>query len=116
MSVKTTATFGPWWGTTVKPTAPRHTIQVIQRSVARHYNYTVAELCSSRRTADVVWPRHIAMYLCKTMTARSISEIGRRFGGRDHATILYGADKIAKLMSENPRIADEIAAVKATLV
>ncbi len=69
-------------------------IEEIQRIVARHYNVNRSDLLSSRRTANVVRPRQIAMYLAKTLTLRSLPEIGRRFGGRDHTTVLHAVRKI----------------------
>ena len=62
-------------------------IEDIQKLVATHFNVSRADILSSRRTANVVRPRQIAMYLSKTMTLRSLPEIGRRFGGRDHTTV-----------------------------
>ena len=64
-------------------------IEDIQRVVSRHYNVSRQELVSDRRTRVIVKPRQIAMYLAKTMTPRSFPEIGRRFGGRDHTTVLH---------------------------
>ena len=72
-------------------------IEDIQRAVARHYNVSRADMLSSRRTANVVRPRQIAMYLAKTLTLRSLPEIGRRFGGRDHTTVLHAVRKIENL-------------------
>src|SRR5579863_7845351 len=69
-------------------------IEDIQRVVARQYNVSRADLLSSRRTANVVRPRHVAMYLAKVLTLRSLPEIGRRFGGRDHTTVLHAVRKI----------------------
>jgi chromosomal replication initiator protein len=63
-------------------------IEDIQRIVARHYNVSKTELLSNRRTRTIVKPRQVAMYLSKVMTPRSLPEIGRRFGGRDHTTVL----------------------------
>src|SRR5690606_14521056 len=64
-------------------------IEDIQRIVARHYNVSKTELLSNRRTRTIVKPRQVAMYLAKVMTPRSLPEIGRRFGGRDHTTVLH---------------------------
>ena len=69
--------------------AKRVRIEDIQRIVARHYNVSRQELVSNRRTRVIVKPRQIAMYLAKTLTPRSFPEIGRRFGGRDHTTVLH---------------------------
>jgi len=88
----------------IRPQEPRRVkIEEIQRIVARQYNVSRADLLSSRRTANVVRPRQIAMYLAKTLTLRSLPEIGRRFGGRDHTTVLHAVEKIQNLLNEDPK-------------
>ena len=87
-------------------------IEDIQRVVARHYNVTKHDLLSSRRTRTVVKPRQIAMYLAKTMTPRSLPEIGRRFGGRDHTTVLHAVRKIEGLTGEDTKLAQEVELLK----
>jgi hypothetical protein len=67
----------------------------ILRAVCREFDITKVELLSDRRSADVVRPRHIAFSLCKHLTTCSLPEIGRRFGGRDHSTVLHGVRKLA---------------------
>jgi len=69
-------------------------IEDIQKLVATHYNVSRADILSSRRSAGVVKPRQVAMYLSKILTLRSLPEIGRRFGGRDHTTVLHAVRKI----------------------
>ena len=69
--------------------------------VARQYNVSRSDLLSSRRTANVVRPRQVAMYLAKTLTLRSLPEIGRRFGGRDHTTVLHAVRKIEALVAKD---------------
>ena len=76
-------------------------IEDIQKLVATHFNVSRADILSSRRTANVVRPRQIAMYLAKTMTLRSLPEIGRRFGGRDHTTVLHAVRKIEEMASND---------------
>jgi len=90
-------------------------IEDIQRVVARRYNVSRSDLLSSRRTANVVRPRQVAMYLAKTMTLRSLPEIGRRFGGRDHTTVLHAVRKIEHLVSNDATLADEIESLKREL-
>jgi chromosomal replication initiator protein len=93
----------------VRPQDPRRVmIEDIQRTVARQYNVSRADLLSSRRTANVVRPRQIAMYLAKTLTLRSLPEIGRRFGGRDHTTVLHAVRKIGSLVGNDNVLAEEI--------
>jgi chromosomal replication initiator protein len=83
-------------------------IEDIQRIVARHYNVSRQELVSNRRTRVIVKPRQIAMYLSKTMTPRSFPEIGRRFGGRDHTTVLHAVRKIEELISNDQKLGHEV--------
>jgi chromosomal replication initiator protein len=90
-------------------------IEDIQRVVARRYNVSRSDLLSSRRTANVVRPRQVAMYLAKTMTLRSLPEIGRRFGGRDHTTVLHAVRKIEHLVGNDATLADEIESLKREL-
>jgi chromosomal replication initiator protein len=90
-------------------------IEEIQRIVARHYNVSRSDLLSSRRTANVVRPRQIAMYLAKTLTLRSLPEIGRRFGGRDHTTVLHAVRKIESLIGTDNSLAAEIEVLKSQL-
>jgi len=83
-------------------------IEDIQRLVANHYNVSRADILSSRRTATVVRPRQIAMYLAKSLTLRSLPEIGRRFGGRDHTTVLHAVRKIEGMVTKDQELAGEL--------
>lgn len=83
-------------------------IEDIQRIVARHYNVSRQELVSNRRTRVIVKPRQVAMYLSKTLTPRSFPEIGRRFGGRDHTTVLHAVRKIEELLSSDQKLSQEV--------
>ena len=87
-------------------------IEDIQRIVARHYNVSKQELVSNRRTRVIVKPRQIAMYLSKTLTPRSFPEIGRRFGGRDHTTVLHAVRKIEDLISKDTKLSHELELLK----
>ncbi len=87
-------------------------IEDIQRVVSRHYNVSKADLLSARRTRTIVRPRQIAMYLAKILTPRSLPEIGRRFGGRDHTTVLHAVRKIEGLIEGDKGLADEIELLK----
>ena len=80
----------------------------IQKAVASHFGVTPADICSKRRTQSVVRPRHVAMYLSKTLTTRSLPDIGRRFGGRDHSTVIHAVNKVTSMMESGDPIADEI--------
>jgi chromosomal replication initiator protein len=75
----------------------RVTIDEIQRRVSDHYRIRQAEMSSARRAREVARPRQIAMYLAKQLTPRSLPEIGRRFGGRDHTTVIHAVRQIEKL-------------------
>ena len=81
--------------------ARRVRIEDILRIVSRHYKVPRNELLSSRRSRDVVRPRQIAMYLAKSLTSRSLPEIGRRFGGRDHTTVLHSVRKVEQMMKDD---------------
>jgi chromosomal replication initiator protein len=100
----------------IRPQEPKRVkIEEIQRVVSRQYNVSRGDLLSSRRTANVVRPRQIAMYLAKTLTLRSLPEIGRRFGGRDHTTVLHAVRKIEGLVGSDTALADEIELLKRQL-
>jgi chromosomal replication initiator protein len=90
-------------------------IEEIQKIVAQHYNVSRSDILSSRRTATVVRPRQIAMYLAKTMTLRSLPEIGRRFGGRDHTTVLHAVRKIEGLVGQDPALNEELEVLRRRL-
>ncbi|EJF91881.1 chromosomal replication initiator protein DnaA [Bartonella melophagi] len=87
-------------------------IEEIQRTVARHYNVSKQDLLSNRRTRTVVKPRQVAMYLAKVLTPRSLPEIGRRFGGRDHTTVLHAVRKIEDLIYDDQTLAKELELLK----
>ncbi|MFB2549904.1 chromosomal replication initiator protein DnaA [Ensifer soli] len=87
-------------------------IEDIQRVVAKHYNVSRQELVSNRRTRVIVKPRQIAMYLAKALTPRSFPEIGRRFGGRDHTTVLHAVRKIEDMIAGDTKLSHEIELLK----
>ena len=90
-------------------------IEDILRIVSRHFGVSKGDLLSQRRHRSVVWPRQIGMYLAKQLTARSLPEIGRRFGNRDHTTVLHAIRKIEGEITGNPRLRDEIEELKKLL-
>ena len=90
-------------------------IEDIQKLVASRYNVSRSDILSERRTAAVVKPRQIAMYLSKVLTLRSLPEIGRRFGGRDHTTVLHAVRKIDKLIGEDSVLSEEVELLKRML-
>ncbi|MTH77265.1 chromosomal replication initiator protein DnaA [Paracoccus aestuariivivens] len=83
-------------------------IEEIQRKVAEHYNIRLSDMIGPKRVRTVARPRQIAMYLSKQMTSRSLPEIGRRFGGRDHTTIMHGVRKIEELRTADRSLAEDI--------
>jgi chromosomal replication initiator protein len=100
----------------IRPQEPKRIkIEDIQRVVARQYNVSRSDLLSSRRTANVVRPRQVAMYLAKTLTLRSLPEIGRRFGGRDHTTVLHAVRKIEALVNKDTALCEEVESLKRQL-
>ncbi|MGR3483999.1 MAG: chromosomal replication initiator protein DnaA [Paracoccaceae bacterium] len=86
----------------------RVTIEDIQRRVAEHYDIRPADITGPRRTRAVARPRQVAMWLAKRMTQRSLPDIGRRFGGRDHTTILHGVRVIEDLRLRDPNLAQDL--------
>lgn len=100
----------------IRPQEPKRIkIEDIQKVVARQYNVSRQDLLSSRRTANVVRPRQVAMYLAKTLTLRSLPEIGRRFGGRDHTTVLHAVRKIEALVAKDTALLQEVESLKRQL-
>jgi chromosomal replication initiator protein len=95
--------------------ARRVRIEDILRIVSRHYKVPRNDLLSSRRSRDVVRPRQIAMYLAKALTSRSLPEIGRRFGGRDHTTVLHSVRKVEQMMKDDGDLCQEIELLKRML-
>lgn len=91
------------------------TIEEIQRRVSEHYNIRLSDLIGPRRLRAVARPRQVAMYLSKQLTSRSLPEIGRRFGNRDHTTILHGVKKIEELMAQDSQLADDIEMLRRSL-
>lgn len=90
-------------------------IEDILRVISRHFGVSKTDLLSQRRHRSVVWPRQIGMFLAKQMTARSLPEIGRRFGNRDHTTVLHAIRKIDGELNKNPRLRDELDDLKKQL-
>jgi len=91
------------------------TIDDIQRKVAEYFKIRHAEMVSARRARIVARPRQIAMYLSKQLTPRSLPEIGRRFGGRDHTTVIYAVRQIEKLRGEDLELDNDVRAIIRTL-
>jgi hypothetical protein len=90
-------------------------IQAIKRAVAKHFKVTTMDIDSARRNAKIMRPRQITYYLAKTLTRRSLPEIGRRIGSRDHTTILSGVRKIESLIAADPAVAACVEAIRLTI-
>lgn len=95
---------------------PRVKIEDIQRATALQFGLTKTDLLSQRRTKQIVGPRQIAMYLSKVMTVRSLPDIGRRFGGRDHTTVLHAVRKIEKLLESDPGLQKTVETLKSAIL
>jgi chromosomal replication initiator protein len=93
----------------------RVTIDEIQRKVAEHFNLRVADMYSERRARAVARPRQVAMFLAKSLTQRSLPEIGRKFGGRDHTTVMHAVKKVEELMASDHGFAEDIELLRRTL-
>jgi chromosomal replication initiator protein len=86
----------------------RVTIDEIQKKVAEHYNIRLSDMSSARRARAVARPRQVAMYLSKQLTQRSLPEIGRKFGGRDHTTVMHAVKKVEELVGEDAGFAEDV--------
>ncbi len=84
------------------------TVEEIQRKVAEYYNIRLSDIIGPKRLRAYARPRQVAMYLCKHHTSRSLPEIGRRFGGRDHTTIMHGVKRIEELKASDGQIAEDV--------
>ncbi|MCF3935970.1 chromosomal replication initiator protein DnaA [Acuticoccus sp. M5D2P5] len=93
----------------------RPKIEDIQRVTSQHFGVSRQDLVSARRTRVIVRPRQIAMYLSKTLTPRSLPEIGRRFGNRDHTTVLHAVRKVEEMIDRDPQVAEDIETLKRLL-
>lgn len=87
----------------------------IQRAVANNFEISLIEMLSDRRTNRLVKPRQTAMFIAKSLTTRSLPEIGRRFGGRDHTTVLHAIKRVEEFMAKDEVFAARVAAIKASL-
>ncbi|MBI3498995.1 MAG: chromosomal replication initiator protein DnaA [Proteobacteria bacterium] len=93
----------------------RVTIEEIQKRVAEHFNIRVADMHSARRARAVARPRQVAMYLAKQLTQRSLPEIGRKFGGRDHTTVMHAVKKVEELRTADSGFAEDVDLLKRML-
>lgn len=90
-------------------------VQTIQRVVCDYYHVSMHDMLSARRLQGIVFPRHVAMYLAKTLTTKTLPDLGRRFGGRDHTTVLHGVRRVTALIASDRTIAADVEAITAIL-
>lgn len=93
----------------------RVTIEDIQKRVAEYFSIKISDMQSARRSQNVARPRQVAMYLSKTLTTRSLPEIGRKFGGRDHTTVLHAVKKVMELVEQDKEFAEDLEILRRTL-
>jgi chromosomal replication initiator protein len=93
----------------------RLTVEEIQRKVAEYFNIKMSDMVSNRRMQNIARPRQIAMYIAKQLTSKSLPEIGRKFGGRDHTTILHAVRKIQELCADDFDFANDVEILKRSL-
>ena len=86
----------------------RTTIDQIQKKVAEHFNVKISDMHSARRSRTVARPRQVAMFLAKNLTTRSLPEIGRKFGGRDHTTVIHAIKKVKELVKNDSSLSEDI--------
>ena len=91
------------------------TIEEIQKKVAEYFNIRLSDMSSPRRARAVARPRQIAMYLSKQLTSKSLPEIGRTFGGRDHTTVMHAVNRIDELSIEDSLLSDAVSYTHLTL-
>ena len=99
----------------LRSTERKITIEEIQRKVSEHYNIRISDIVGPKRLRAFARPRQVAMYLSKTMTTRSLPEIGRRFGGRDHTTVMHGVRRIEELKGKDSQIAEDLELLRRAL-
>ena len=93
----------------------RVTIEEIQKRVAEHFNIRISDMHSARRSRAVARPRQVAMFLAKQLTARSLPEIGRKFGGRDHTTVMHAVKRVDELRQSDSNFAEDVELLKLML-
>ncbi|MDE8349529.1 MAG: chromosomal replication initiator protein DnaA [Acidocella sp.] len=86
----------------------RVTIQEIQKKVAEHWNIKISEMSSARRSRNIARPRQVAMYLAKQLTSKSLPDIGRNFGDRDHTTVMHAVSRVTALMGTDAAFAEDV--------
>ncbi len=91
------------------------TVEEIQRKVAEHYHIRMSDMIGPKRQRSIARPRQVAMWLSKSLTTRSLPDIGRRFGGRDHTTVMHGVRRIESLKADDPQLAEDLELLRRAL-
>ncbi|MEE9389170.1 MAG: chromosomal replication initiator protein DnaA [Paracoccaceae bacterium] len=99
----------------LRATNRKVTVEEIQRKVSEHYNIRMSDMIGPRRVRVIARPRQVAMYLAKQLTSRSLPDIGRRFGGRDHTTVMHGVRRIEDLKIHDSQIAEDLELLRRAL-
>lgn len=97
------------------PIPPCITVTQVQEATAHHFDIPFVEMVSDRRDRLIVRPRQIAMYLSRQLTPRSLPDIGRRFGNRDHTTVIHAIRRIEALCREDPELAHDVEILRGRL-
>lgn len=105
----------PWFAPAEDEVKPEPLVKEIKLATSIYFELAPSEMNTQRRTAEIVYPRQIAMYLSKTLTKRSLPEIGKLFGGRNHTTVLHNVRKIKGLVKTDWKVAYDVAHVEALL-
>ena len=84
------------------------TIEEVQKKVAERYNLKVSDMYSSKRSRNIARPRQVAMYLSKSLTSHSLAEIGKKFGGKDHTTVMHAVKKVEDLLKDNKEVSEDV--------
>ena len=100
----------------LKANNKRVSVEEIQKKVSEYFNIRLSDMVSVRRSRVVARPRQVAMYLSKTCTPKSLPEIGRLFGGRDHTTVIHAVKKIEKLCETDLAFSEHVKVLKRTLL
>jgi len=99
----------------IRSTEQKITVEEIQRKVSEHFHIRLSDMIGPKRLRSYARPRQIAMYFCKQLTTRSLPEIGRRFGGRDHTTVMHGVRRIEELKDSDNQIAEDLELLRRAL-
>jgi chromosomal replication initiation ATPase DnaA len=96
-----------------EPAPPR--VAAIKQAVVEHYGLDASDMTTARRAQTIAHPRQVAMYLCRKLTLRSLPEIGRMFGGRDHSTVIHAVKQVEYRLATDPDLRDAVALISAAI-